>query len=422
MTIKQTINSLLILAFCLITAVSAQRGTLVSLTQVGTIQAAEFNKQLREVYPEDRPTDLESSLKLYKITYRSTDVNGRSSVLSGLLVVPQTGAPNGLVIFNHGTMVWKKSLPSMYRGEAKPSESKNAVLAFGSGGYAIAMPDYIGLGDHKTNAHPFPASVVNARAGMDLIKPAREALRREGFPLGSNLFITGYSEGGGVAMALTRMLEQSNNPLHSVTASAPLSGPYDLSGTTLNFMAQRNTDQAGFVVRTFLLGYAIHSLSKNTGLKVNDYFKPSMALTINLAYTGNVSDEDVLKRLGVTGVLMRAKNDIFNIITPKFRRVIESRDRRDPVIGLLYANDCYDWSPKNPMLLVTLVNDTVVSPKNTEVAFETMRRRGVTSKTLRKSIIRDTSLNHLTAMPVALLRARRFFDGGFGAVRDLNEN
>ncbi|MEJ7699343.1 MAG: hypothetical protein WKF71_06805 [Pyrinomonadaceae bacterium] len=34
--------------------------------------------------------------------------------------------------------------------------------------------------------------------------------------------------------------------------------------------------------------------------------------------------------------------------------------------------------------------------------------------TLRQYVIKDTSLNHLTAIAPALAQARRFFDGGFG--------
>jgi hypothetical protein len=46
-----------------------------------------------------------------------------------------------------------------------------------------------------------------------------------------------------------------------------------------------------------------------------------------------------------------------------------------------------------------------------------MRRRGVGSDILRRYIIEDTTLNHVTAVGPALIQARRFFDGGFANVR-----
>lgn len=397
-------------------------GQLVTSTRVATMTAAEFNKRMRTAYPNEELEQLRGALNLYKVSYRSVDVKGRNAVLSGLVALPAQGAPNGLVIFNHGTMVSRKTVPSAYRGEKKPGETQHALIAFGSGGYAIAMPDYIGQGDHKANAHPYPASVTNARAGIDLIKVAREVARRNRIAVGDQLYVTGYSEGGGVAMGQTRLLEESNDPLHRVTASAPAAGPYDLSGTTMDFMAERPTDQVGFVLRTYLLGYGIHSLHENSGVKTGDYFKTSMALTINLAYGGRIEDDAVIKRLGVTAVLMRAQNDLFNVITDKFKRVIETKDFSDPFLRQLRENDTYDWTPKARMLLIALVNDTVVTPKNTQVAMRTMRRNGVGRDTLRQSIIQDTSLNHITAMPESLLRARLFFDRGYAGVRVTDDN
>jgi hypothetical protein len=392
---------------------------LVSSLRVATITSAEFNRRMTAAYPNAGLERLRGSLNLYKVTYRSVDAKGRNTVLSGMLVLPSQGAPNWMIIFNHGTMVSRKTVPSAYRGERNAGETQNALLAFGSGGYAIVMPDYIGQGDHKGTAHPYPASVTNARAGIDMIRPAREVARRNRLAIGDSLFVTGYSEGGGVAMGQTRLLEQSGIP---VTASAPAAGPYDLSGTTLDFMAERPTDQVGFVSRTYLLGYGIHSLHKNTGVKISDYFKPSMALTINLAYGGSISDDDVIKRLGLTALLMRANNDIFNVLTDRFRRVIEQRDFSDPFLRQLRDNDTYDWSPRTKMLLVALVNDTIVPPKNTRVAIQTMRRNGVGRESLRQSIINDTKLNHLTAMPESLLRARLFFDRGYAGVAVTEDN
>jgi len=147
-----------------------------------------------------------------------------------------------------------------------------------------------------------------------------------------------------------------------------------------------------------------------------------MAFTVNNAYGGKTKDEEIIKRIGLTAVLMRAKNNIFNVVTPRFKRAIETLDLRDPAVKLLKDNDIYDWSPRTKMLLINLEGDTIVSPKNTQVAFQTMRRRGVGRDTLRRSIIRDSSLNHVTAVPAAMLRARNYFDRGFTGVRDLDEN
>lgn len=402
-------------------SVYSQGSGLVTSLRTATVTAAAFNKRVNTVYGSSAPEPLRGSLNLYKVTYRSRDANGRNAVLSGLVVIPSNGAPNGIVVFNHGTAVYNNHMPSRFKGETNGIEAETAMLAFGSGGYAIVMPDYIGQGDH-TGGHPYPANVTNSFAGKDLIRPARAVGSRNNLEIGTSLYITGYSEGGGVAMAQVRELERSNDPAHNVTAAAPASGPYDLSGVTREFMLEQPTDQAGFVVRTYLLGDLVYFLHKNKGVKITDYFKPSMAFAINNSYGGKTKDADIIKRLGVTAVLMRAKNNIFNVVTPRFRRVMETMDLRDPAAKLLKDNDCYDWTPRTRMLLINLEGDTIVSPKNSQVAFQTMRRRGVGRDQLRRSIIREPSLNHITAVPAAMLRARNFFDNGFQGVRDLEEN
>lgn len=402
-------------------SIFAQGSGLVSSQRIATMTAAQFNGRMNEVYGSSSPAPLRGSLNLYKVTYRSRDANGRNAILSGLVVIPANGAPNGLVVFNHGTTVYNNHMPSRFVGSANGTEPETAMLAFASGGYAITMPDYIGQGDH-TGGHPYPANVVNSFAGMDLIKPARAVARRNNLEIGPSLYITGYSEGGGVAMAQVRELERSNDPAHNITAAAPASGPYDLSGVTREFMLEQPTDQAGFVVRTYLLGDLVYFLHKNKGVKITNYFKPSMAFAINNLYGGKTKDEDIVKRIGLTAVLMRAQNNIFNVITPRFKRAIETMDLRDPAVKLLKDNDIYDWSPRSKMLLINLDGDTIVSPKNTQVVFQTMRRRGVGRDSLRRAIIRDSSLNHVTAVPAAMLKARQFFDGGFQGVRDLDEN
>ncbi len=401
-----------------VTAVPAQ--DLVSSTLNGTMSVAHTNQRIKALLGFPSVALTSKAVDLYKVSYRTHDENGRSVVATGLVAFPRGGAPNGLVVFNHGTTQDRKTSPSRLTGRETSkagTEPELALLAFASGGYAIAMPDYIGLGDDKM-FHPYPASVFNGRTSIDLIAPAREIARRRNINVGPQLFVTGYSQGGGIAMSMMRDLEQRSGSVYEVTAAAPMSGNYDLSGVTREYLLAPNTSQEGFVIRLYLLSYVVQSFHKNHGVKVTDYFKPSMALTVSTAYAANTTDENVIKRLALAAVLMRAKNSLANVITPRFLRAIETIDTSDPVIRELQENDVYDWSPRTKMLLVNLINDGVVDPANTETALRTMRRRGVGPNTLRRYVINDTSLNHVTGVGPALVQARKFFDGGFAVIRD----
>ncbi len=402
-------KAILILVLLAASGIAVIGQNLISSSKNVTMTAAQINRRIQTVYGASGPDRTAKALDLHKVNYRSTDEKGRSVVLTGLVVLPKGGAPNGMVMFNHGTIADPRKAPSRYMGTADGTEPESAILAFASGGYAIVMPDYLGLGDHKA-PHPYPLNVVNSRSGFDMIKPARSLISNLNANVGERLFITGYSEGGGIAMALVRELEKSRDPQHQVFASAPASGPYDLSGATREFMLTQPTDQAGFVIRLYLASYMAYYFHKEYGVKLTDYFKPSMALTVSTAYPANITDENLIKRLAVAAVLMRSKNSLFNVITPRFRRAMETLDTSDPVVRELVKNDVYDWSPRAKMLLINLQGDTVVDPANTEKAFRTMRSRGVRADTLRRHIIKNDKLTHLTAVPEAMLQARRFFD------------
>lgn len=390
---------------------------LVSFEQNGRMSAAELNERMAKVYGKYAVPAANADVELYKLTYKSLDARDRETELTGLIAWPVGGAPKGLVVYCHGTTVDRDRSPSRFKGKGEAPETVEAITGFATGGYAVVMPDYIGLGDHMA-AHPYPLSIVNARSGIDIIPAAREAARQKGFEIGKGLFVTGYSEGGGVAMALTRALQAYTGPEFAVTASAPASGPYDLSGTTRKFMLQETGEQVGFILRIYLMSYAVNYLVKDKGLKWRDFYKPTLANALAVNYNLKPTDDGVIKNIGITTTLMRSQNRLANVMQPKFMTALRNNDRRNAFVRMLQENDVYDWSPRVPMLLIALEGDVVVSPENTTVAFNAMRRRGVTNSTLRRLIMKDAELNHLNGIAPALSFARTFFDNGFPALRD----
>jgi dienelactone hydrolase len=386
-------------------------GNFVSSTPVGAMTVAEVNRGIEKVFGTAvSPTA--RGLDLYKINYRSTDEKNNPVVLSGLIVLPRGGAPNGLVIFNHGTIVSSKLAPSRFTGKANKSEAEAATLAFASGGYAVAMPDYLGLGDDR-GAHPYPLAAVNSLSAVDIIEPARYLAARQNTQIGARLFVTGYSEGGAVAMWTVRDLEKKSGAIYNVSAAAPASGPYDLSGTTRKWLLAPPTGEEEFVIRLYLTAYMAYYFHKSSGVKLTEYFKPAMALTVSLNFKGNISDEDLIVRLAVAAALMRPKKSLVNVLKPSFVQALETLYSSEPAMRAMQKSDCYDWSPRTKMLLINLLGDKVVDPANTEKAFQTMQQRGVGANILRRYQIEDTSLTHLTAMAPAMAQARRFFDGKF---------
>ncbi len=382
---------------------------LVSVQKAGTVTAAYFNGRLAAVYGKLAPAAATGPTDLYKIRYNSYDAKGKAVVLSGLLVLPRSGAAKGLLVFAHGAIADRRPSPSRYSGTEQGSEVESALLAFGAGGYGVMMPDYLGLGDDP-GVHPYPLGRVNCLSVVDMIGPCRTAARRLKVALGPKLFVSGYSEGGAVALWAVRMMEEKPFASRQVTSAVTMSGPYDLTGATAQSLVAPTTNKAIFAARVYFLSYLLHSVYKADGVKLTNYVKPALAAVIVRVFDQNLTDEQIIKRLALAATLLGARNSVERVTTPYFSKVLHSVDARDPVIRDLLQNNCTDWSPRTPVLLICLQSDGIVVPANTQKAVQTMRARGIGAGVVQEYVISDTSLNHATAIIPALARARKFFD------------
>src|SRR6185437_8971659 len=74
--------------------------------------------------------------------------------------------------------------------------------------------------------HPYLVADQQSHDMMDALTAARSAFSNVGANASAKLFVTGYSQGGYVALATLRAMQTAGT---SVTAAAPMSGPYALS-------------------------------------------------------------------------------------------------------------------------------------------------------------------------------------------------
>ncbi len=391
---------------------AARAQQLESVERSGTFAVAAANARQKTRFGDAVPP-LKRALTLLRIRYRSTNLQGRAVTLSGLLAMPEGGATRGLIVWHHGTFSERALSPSLFKPGVRASEIELALLAFGSGGYGIAIPDYLGYGVDK-GAHPYPLSEVNSRSALDFVAPCRAAAARLQIPLAAPLWVGGYSEGGAVAMWTARRLEERGQ---SARGAALLSGPYDLSGATRESLLSPAPNFATFVARLYLLAFTGYSLAKGSGAPLGDFFQPAMAREIGRAFGSGASDQDIITRLAAAAILTGAGNRVQNVLTPRFYRAVSTLDARNSVVAALRRNDAFRWTPRRtPLALWALESDELVAAKNTRIALAEFRRRGVTSRLARAEIVQSASINHITGFATALVFARRFFDGGFAGV------
>ena len=132
-----------------------------------------------------------------RVVYRSTSGDtGQPTVVSGSVFTPKGPAPAGgwpVIAFGHGTTgIDEPCAPSLSENLLGFS---SIVVGYANLGYAVALPDYEGLG--SPGVHPY----TDARtAGLNMIDAVR-ALRHT-FPDVSNRWAAvGGSQGGGAAWA-----------------------------------------------------------------------------------------------------------------------------------------------------------------------------------------------------------------------------
>jgi acetyl esterase/lipase len=168
----------------------------------------------------------------YHILFWTLGGAGEMTESSGALMVP-TGAapacsgPRPILEYAHGTNT-DQALNIADVTNQSNTEGVLIAAMFAAQGYIVVAPNYAGYDTSTLGYHPFLDAAQQSGEMMDILAAARTALPNTFSSATSDngqLFITGYSQGGFVAMATLRALQAAGA---KPTAAAPMSGPYAL--------------------------------------------------------------------------------------------------------------------------------------------------------------------------------------------------
>jgi hypothetical protein len=169
------------------------------------------------------------------IKYGTVGGAGEATDASGALMVPTgsnakcTGS-RPIVVYSHGTNITKSYNLANFADDTNPAFSEAVLLAalYAAQGYIVVAPNYAGYDSSSLSYHPYLNADQQSKEMIDILAAAKKALPTLISPTtaSAKLFITGYSQGGFVAMAAHRAMQAAGIP---VTASAPMSGPYALA-------------------------------------------------------------------------------------------------------------------------------------------------------------------------------------------------
>ena len=297
---------------------------------------------------------LKYDIKAYKIIYKTKNTDGTEIQASGALIIPTTTDAVPMISQQHGTIRTDISAPSNYQSS---SESYSVASIFGSNGFIIACPDYIGYGVSKSLPHPYEHRESLAQTSLDMIRASVEFITKEKTNWNKKLMITGYSQGGFATMSLQKKIEEEFPKEFNLVASSCGAGAYNKTEFMKRLITSKTLGDAQYnqlylwVAQTYDRVYKLNR-------PMSAYFK-----------------EPYLTDIQANGINANVKVSLDMAFNDTFKKGI--MDGTDVTfLNAVKDNDVFDWSPKTETQLYHGDADPLVGYFNSETAFKAMKAKG----------------------------------------------
>lgn len=306
MTFFARVFALIVMSLA-VTPISAMaQGTAVRVTsdvQYGLLARWDVDK-LNRILTTDTPafagipvtyTPARNAVNLYRVTYSSVipERGNKPTIATGLLAVPDTGGTSfPMVSYQHGTVYGKEQVPSF----ADQSPETQLMLAqFAGQGYVLIGADYFGLGkSEETEGYMVKGS--HQQATHDLLVASRAVLAHMKIE-STKLFLSGWSQGGFVTLAMLEKLENVGMPVQlAATASAPADIFVALNGF-LNFPRKIDADWVPtlFILSSFSFEnyYGVPGLARS--VLTDEYYELARKAYLRLPFDEKAVPTDLRK-------------------------------------------------------------------------------------------------------------------------------
>jgi hypothetical protein len=325
-------------------------------------------------------------VNIYDILYTTTYADGSIVTASGLVFAP-VGEKRKLpmMVYNQGTDICKERVIT-YRGE------QAMCLAYATDDYFVLMPDYVGMGKGE-RCHLYLHAPTEAQATVDMIIAVTENIESFGVKGYDKLFLSGYSQGGHACLATHRLIQENYSHRFKVTASSPMSGPYDVLYSVYEGR-NKHYDYPGYMA--YLLKGYYESIGKPE--QIGEVFISPLDTLLPPLLSGYFPMNEVNKLLPDTA---------FKAVKPDFYREFESNPEH-PFRKYLESNNVYNWKPEAPIQFCYCDNDEQVTYKNSIIAYETMKRNGAKKVELWRA---GKKFKHVSCALFSIIYTKMFFDG-----------
>jgi hypothetical protein len=195
---------------------------------------------------------------------------------------------------------------------------------------------------------------------------------------------------------LQRELEEFHAAEFRVTASAPMAGAYDLSGTTADEMLSGRPQPNPYYLAYLLAAYQdVYRLAPSFA----DLLRPPYDTTLPPLFDGKHSGGEI------NAVLPQPPAPPTDIIKPEYLAAFRA-DPAHPLRRALRDNDLIGWTPEAPVRLFHCSGDRDVPPQNSVVARDQFVSRGADA-TLADPL---PGADHGDCVLPAMLAAKQWFD------------
>ena len=359
----------------------------------------------------------------YTYDYPSINAEGEPIMLSSMACMPDEDCSyvNNVIIGCHVTITSNSQCPTEYNDTGSTfSDVGQMMMHAGSGTVhasesdmayynLVILPDYEGYGITRDLPHPYLYQELTARQVVDATRygialyktDAQINSIRHPFRLRWRSIAEGYSQGGAVALATQRFIEQNDlfNELHFV-GSVCGDGPYDLISTLMYYTAR---DNAGYelsmpVVLPLILKGMCDSNPYMKNHQPSDYFVDRFLETGILSWIEG--KEMTTDEITDTWAALYSTSDYFhsvltsdgkaylhNILKPEFMTYLRNALAAHPNyasvhvplpahrglvedVHLALESNCTvrGWKPQHAIFLYHSYEDTVVPEVNRESA------------------------------------------------------
>ncbi len=277
-----------------------------------------------------------------------------------------------VVLYAHGTST------DIGKNMANPTDGEAFLTAafYAAQGMIVVAPNYLGYTGSSFQTgrswHPYLIAEAQAVDMVDALRAAKTSLANASTKPSNRLFITGYSQGGHVAMATHKVIERDYASEFTVTASGPMSGPYNL--VKFGDVVTAGTINAGATIFVPMLITAFQYTYRNIYTTPTEVYQapyaataenllPSAKSVTQLIGEGKLPADPTFTRLFGTG----------GLLTDSFRAGYQTSNYR----RALQTNTLLDWTPRRPMALCFGAQDPTVFGFNSTDAQAFFATRGV---------------------------------------------